>query len=86
MRRIQKKPPSTTHDWPNYRGDATLHGRAPGSIGDKLELAWSFATEDAIVSSPVVEDGIVYVGSSDQSLYAIDVATGKKKWSFNILP
>jgi len=73
---------ATKLDWSNYRGGPNLHGHAPGSIGDQLILAWTFKTGDAIVSSPVVADGVVYFGSSDQYLYAVDLATSKKKWAF----
>jgi outer membrane protein assembly factor BamB len=37
----------------------------------------------AIVGSPVVVDKILYVGSSDGKLYAIDAAYGEKKWEFD---
>src|SRR5258706_9880776 len=32
--------------------------------------------------TPAVEDGTVFIGSGDQSFYAIDAASGKKKWSY----
>lgn len=32
---------------------------------------------------PTVVDGIVYAGSTDNNLYAIDVATGAKRWAFS---
>ena len=32
--------------------------------------------------APAVANGTVYVGSGDRSFYAIDAATGKKKWSY----
>jgi outer membrane protein assembly factor BamB len=32
------------------------------------------------VGSPIVADGILYIGSSDGKLYAIDAATGKLAW------
>jgi len=32
--------------------------------------------------SPIVSDGVVYVGSSDNNFYALDAATGATKWSF----
>ncbi len=32
--------------------------------------------------TPAVENGTVFIGSGDQSFYAIDAATGKKKWSY----
>ncbi|MFC2007743.1 PQQ-binding-like beta-propeller repeat protein [Chloroflexota bacterium] len=44
------------------------------------EEKWKFVTEDAIWSTPAVEDGTVYIGSFDKKLYAIDTATGKEKW------
>jgi PQQ-like domain len=34
--------------------------------------------------TPTVENGTVFVGSGDHSFYAIDAATGKKKWSYDI--
>jgi outer membrane protein assembly factor BamB len=43
---------------------------------------WGFATEGIIHSSPAVANGVVYVGSLDRNLYAIDAMTGKEKWRF----
>jgi outer membrane protein assembly factor BamB len=37
----------------------------------------------AIVGSPVVVGDILYVGSSDGNLYALDAVYGEKKWEFN---
>lgn len=34
--------------------------------------------------TPAVENGTVFVGSGDHSFYAIDAATGKRKWSYDI--
>lgn len=68
--------------WPIYRGDSSLSGVAPGTIGTDLKLAWTFETEGPILSSPVVADGTVFFGSSDQSVYAVDLRTGEKRWSF----
>jgi outer membrane protein assembly factor BamB len=69
-------------DWPIYRGNPGLHGVAAGTLGDRLELAWSFETGGAIISSPVVVEGIAYFGSTDGSVYAVDVASGEKLWSY----
>ncbi len=73
---------SMTGDWPIYRGNSALQGVVQGSIESSLELAWTFETGGPIISSPVVVDGIVYVGSSDNSVYAVDLASGEKRWSF----
>ncbi len=45
-------------------------------------VKWKFKTGDKVRSSPVVVDGICYVGSLDKKFYAIDAETGKEKWSF----
>ena len=52
------------------------------SSGIGLAYAKAFAAEGAIVSSPVIADGRVFVGSDDGNLYAVDFATGAKLWSF----
>jgi outer membrane protein assembly factor BamB len=51
---------------------------------------WQFATKgekayddwDAFLSSPVIDDNVIYFGSSDKNMYAVDVATGLLKWQY----
>ncbi len=47
-----------------------------------LEKPWAFQTGSFINSSPSVADGVVYVGSGDHKVYAIDAQSGQKKWAF----
>jgi outer membrane protein assembly factor BamB len=47
------------------------------------KVAWSFATRARVDSSPVVADGRVYVGSSDNRLYVLDAVSGRKLWEFD---
>src|SRR2546421_8738157 len=47
-----------------------------------LKKAWTYTTGDAIESSPVVAGGIVYIGSKDHTLYALDARTGTEIWSY----
>src|SRR2546430_16522271 len=47
-----------------------------------LKKAWTYTTGDAIESSPVVAGGIVYIGSKDHTLYALDARTGAEIWSY----
>jgi len=54
--------------------------RLAGGETARSRLAWSFKTGDEIYSSPRVVDGVVYVGSADQHLYAIDAVGGKERW------
>jgi outer membrane protein assembly factor BamB len=45
-------------------------------------VRWRYQAAGPIVGSPVVADGVVYVGSLSGHLYAIDTATGHEKWNF----
>src|SRR6266567_3865896 len=69
-------------NWPMYRGGPALLGVAEGHLDKKLALLWSFKTQGPIKSSAAVVGGRVYIGSGDQSVYALELATGKKIWTF----
>ena len=48
---------------------------------------WIYPREESIgdiVGSPVVAGGILYIGSADGNLYAIDTATGKLAWDLSL--
>lgn len=44
------------------------------------ELVWKFKTGGEIVSSPAVSTDLVYVGSADGNLYAVDAQSGLEHW------
>ena len=46
------------------------------------ELLWSYATGGPVHSSPTVAEGVLYVGSMDGYLYALDAATGELRWRY----
>jgi len=43
---------------------------------------WEFKCEDEVRSSPVVRDGVLYVGAYDNNLYALDARSGKFLWKY----
>jgi len=46
-------------------------------------LLWKFETGDQVRTSPAIgSDGIVYVGSMDRKVYALDGKSGAEKWEF----
>ncbi len=69
-------------DWLMFHGGQGLLGRAAGTLTDTPMLLWKFKTEAEVKSSPVIQEGRVFVGSSDDCLYALDLATGGKLWSY----
>ena len=68
-------------DWPMFRGGPALLGTASGTLPDKPVLLWSFKTQGPVKSSPAIVGGRVFVGSDDGSVYALNLADGKKVWS-----
>jgi len=57
-----------------------------GSVSDFSEapgIKWTFKTGGPIFSSPVVDESVVYIGSLDSLLYAIDISTGEEIWKFH---
>jgi len=68
--------------WPMFRGGQSLSGRASGTLPDELAVVWKFKTNDSIKSSPAIVDGLVFIGSSDENVYAIDLESGKKVWAY----
>jgi eukaryotic-like serine/threonine-protein kinase len=43
---------------------------------------WVFSdAHESLISSPAVVNGIIYIGSLDHNLYAINATTGRKLWS-----
>jgi alcohol dehydrogenase (cytochrome c) len=55
---------------------------------DKLQPAWKFVTDDTgpMEVSPIVYNGTMYITTAHDHIFALDAATGKKKWSFNYSP
>lgn len=43
---------------------------------------WRFRTGAAVYSSPRIADGVLYIGSDDRYLYALDAATGRERWRY----
>jgi len=74
--------PPASASWPVFRGDPSLCGEAPGSLGDALSLLWTAEADGPVHSSPVVASGLAIVGTDAGSVLALDLATGELRWSF----
>ncbi|WP_200307870.1 serine/threonine-protein kinase [Streptomyces adelaidensis] len=56
-----------------------IRGRGSAAPG---EQRWLFRAGDSVSSAPAVAGGVVYVGSNDHNLYAVDATTGEQRWKF----
>ncbi|MGI8483458.1 MAG: PQQ-binding-like beta-propeller repeat protein [Thermomicrobiales bacterium] len=77
----------TQSDWPFY-GQNFLGDKANGdsvisaSNVSSLVSLWQVEVKGPISATPVIADGVAYVGSYDGSLYAIDLRTGAVRWTY----
>src|SRR4051794_17623677 len=68
---------------PMFRGNAAHSGVYSSTAAPSIDnVKWKFKTRGKIFSSPAVADGVVYVGSTDWRLYALNAADGSVKWNF----
>jgi len=80
-------------DWPIVNGGAdSIHYSALDQINrtnaKDLQIAWSYDSGDAFPGSelecnPIVVDGTLYAVSPKQTIFALDAANGKPRWSFD---
>jgi alcohol dehydrogenase (cytochrome c) len=76
--------------WLLYGGNYGNHRHSPiqrltPAAVPNLKVAWSFptGTDSQFEVSPVVYDGIMYVTSSYNRLFALDAATGELHWRYD---
>ena len=75
--------------WPDYGGGADASQYSPltqinRSNVSKLQRAWTYPTGDSnrYFFNPVMVDSTLYVLAKNNSIVALDAATGKEKWTF----
>src|SRR5436190_23510231 len=82
------KPPAAPHTtWSDYGGGAdssqySALGQINRSNVSTLQIAWTYPTGDGnpYLFNPVVVDGVMYVLARNNSIVALDAATGKEIW------
>ena len=69
-----------------FFGSEDLHlyavERSSGLVRWRFELKGEVRAFTAMVSSPVVANGLVIFGAGDQNVYSIDERTGEERWRF----
>ena len=76
--------PPRAEDWHTFMHDLGFSGVSPDkSIAPPLELLWKFKTGGPLHASPVVANGILYIGSTDGKLYALDAKQWGIRWVFD---
>ena len=66
-----------------FKGNAAQTGEYSSTPIEEVKgIKYSFRTDGPIRSSVVISDGMLFFGSSDGNLYAINEETGKESWRF----
>jgi outer membrane protein assembly factor BamB len=66
-----------------FRGDAAHSGVYASTAVPALDrLKWKFKTGAKVISTPAVSGGMVYIGSADHSVYALNAADGSVRWKY----
>jgi eukaryotic-like serine/threonine-protein kinase len=81
---IESSPqPQQQDNWTMFRRDIAHSGISGASEAVPAgKIKWTFPAAGVIHSSPAVVNGVVYFGSRDSHLYAVNAATGEKIWAF----
>jgi outer membrane protein assembly factor BamB len=72
--------------WLLFHGNPQQTGVAAGKLPAKLDTLWTFKAGDAFESSVAIVDGVVFAGSMDEHVYAVNLKTGTQKWKFKAGP
>ena len=73
--------PSEADDWSMFHQNPAHTGNSKSTAPKTNQTLWTFNTGGP-VDSPNVSDGVVYFGSLDDNVYALNATTGTRKWSF----
>ena len=67
--------------WPMFHHDLTHSGYSTSTAPIANKTLWTYTT-DGDVNDPAVIDGVVYVGSYDYNVYALNAKNGAFIWNF----
>jgi outer membrane protein assembly factor BamB len=68
-------------EWPLGRGNALADGVAKTKLPQKPEVVWKVTIDKgAFDGTPVIADGVVYLGDMDGTVYAWKLADGTEIW------
>ena len=72
---------TNSYVWTTLQADAQRTGFTESPAPNSNQTFWKFQTGGPITSSPAVAAGMVFVGSADGYLYAVNATTGTKMWA-----
>jgi outer membrane protein assembly factor BamB len=71
-------------DWTTYHGDAGRTGYRPTGPTGTPALAWHADLDGAVYGQPLVVGGQVLAATENDSIYGLELATGKVRWRAHV--
>ena len=68
--------------WPMFHYDTDHTGYTTSTAPSTNKIQWVYGLGTSFESSPAVSGGVVYIGSDDGNVYAINATTGLKIWNY----
>jgi len=75
-------PQSTVDWWPTFHHDLMHTGYSTSTAPTTNVTSADYGTGSWVASSPTVVDGVVYIGSGDNNVYALHATTGTLVWNY----
>jgi len=75
-------PTSTRYSWSMFHNNLGHTGYSESPAPGTNQTQWNCTTGGGVFSSPAVTDGIVFIGSDDSKVYALDQYNGTQIWNF----
>jgi len=79
-------PFASSGDWSRFMYSDMHQGNNPNETilntgnASALTLKWHFKTPGSLIAEPIIVNGIIYQGSDDGNMYAIDATTHQQLW------
>lgn len=73
---------SGSNDWSMFQGNAQHVGAIDTTPQIHNGPIWNFTIASDELASPVIANGLVYIGSYDDNLYCLNASTGGQMWNY----
>ncbi len=74
--------PFAEADWVMFRSDPSHTGAGTSNPVLTPTLIWKYTTGNGGWTAPAVVKGVIYIGSDDHNVYALNASNGAKLWNF----
>jgi len=73
---------SNSQSWPMFHNYLNHTGFSSSTAPTTAHLLWNYTTGSGIYSSPAVANGMIFIGSYDNHVYALNETNGQQIWNY----